>query len=121
MGPPVGGDGADITPVAAHPVLDRLARLDQAGEQAMAEVLELAVAGGQLLEGGQQRPGLEGEHLGGHPGRRRLLRLGGKPLRRPSSATSTTACRDASASSETSEVTTVTAAPRSRWRVSTSP
>jgi hypothetical protein len=74
VGLPVGGDGADVAPVAGHPVLDRLARLDQTGKQTVTEVLELARAG-QLLEGVEQPPGREGEHLGGHPGGRRLVGL----------------------------------------------
>jgi hypothetical protein len=65
----------DVAPVAGHPVLDRLAGRDQAGQQAVPEVLELTAAGGQLLEGVEQQAGAEGEHLGGHPGRGRLLGL----------------------------------------------
>jgi hypothetical protein len=56
-------------------VLDRLAGRDQAGQQAVPEVLELVAAGGQLLQGVEQQAGAEGEHLGGHPGRGRLLGL----------------------------------------------
>jgi hypothetical protein len=101
-------------------VLDRRAGLDQPGQQPVAEVLELAVGGGQLVQGVEQKVGRKANTsvatrvVGGSSG------LWWKPLRRPSPATSTTAWRAAS-SAGTSEVTTVSPARRSRWRASTSP
>jgi hypothetical protein len=56
---PVGGDRAEVTPVAVKAVLAHLAGVDQARQQLVSEVLQPIVAGllGELVERVQQRVG----------------------------------------------------------------